>query len=232
MGRCRSNTSSRWLSVYGWPCDNSVGSRRHHFSFTPSLGSRAIGEVIHLKDRISSSQKHAKQRHPIFGRQRTIGGIQRIAQDMTLLVVAINAGACAVKMVPRGTCQSRLHHGCALGMERLLVFDQQVRDLSRADCEAHRPQKIQDLWLAHPICIVESQDPCSDTRSKLTAVASWKSCQRGPFLAGGVIFFFTELDVLGPKCNVLHDDILIPAFPAHRQAGVPSPLPLPQPDQS
>src|SRR2546430_11932917 len=31
LGRCLSNTSSSWLSVYVWSCDNSVGSVRHHF---------------------------------------------------------------------------------------------------------------------------------------------------------------------------------------------------------
>ena len=35
------------------------------------------GEVIHLKDRIGSPLKNAKQTQAIFGRQRTIGSIQR-----------------------------------------------------------------------------------------------------------------------------------------------------------
>src|SRR5947209_9730237 len=94
-------------------------------------------------------------------------------------------------------------------MELLLVFDQQVRELSRTDRHAHRAQEVQDLWLAHPICIVKRQDPCSDSGSKLTSVARWKRCQIRPLLAGRGVFFFPEPDVLGTKLNILNDDVLI-----------------------
>src|SRR5450759_5449185 len=63
--------------------------------------------------------------------------------------------------------------------------------------------------LAHPICIVKRQDPFSDSGSKLTRVARWKRCQIRPFLARRVVFFFAEPDVVGPKRNVLYDDVLI-----------------------
>src|SRR5437763_13988890 len=96
---------------------------------------------------------------------------------MTLLVFSIHSGARAVEMLPRATCPSRFQHCCALSMELLLVFDQQVRELSRTDRHAHRLQEVQDLWFAHPICIVQSQDPRSDYGSILTGVTGWQSCQ-------------------------------------------------------
>jgi hypothetical protein len=58
------------------------------------------GEVIHLKDGIGSPLKNAKQTQAIFGRQRRIGGIQRVAEDMTLFVFAIDCCARAVEMLP------------------------------------------------------------------------------------------------------------------------------------
>src|SRR5205085_8744305 len=132
-----------------------------------------------------------------------------VAEDMTLLIFAIHSGTCAVEMLPRATCQSSFHHCCALSMELPLVFDQHGRELSRTHRHAYRLQEVQDFWLTHPICIIESQDPCSDSGSKLTGVARWKSRQIRPFVAGRGVFFFTEPDVLGTKRNVLHDDVLI-----------------------
>src|SRR5947209_17156481 len=127
---------------------------------------------------------------------------------MTLLVFSIHSGARAVEMLPRATCQSRFHHCCALSMELLLVFDQQVRELSRTDRHAHRAQEVQDLWLAHPICIVKRQDPCSDSGSKLTSVARWKRCQIRPLLAGRVVF----LDRKSTRLNSSHANISYAVF--------------------
>jgi hypothetical protein len=75
----------------------------------------------------------------------------------------IHAGTRAVEMLPRTTCSSRFHHSCALRMELLLVFDQHSRKLSCTNRHAYCLQKVQDLWLAHPICIVERQDPCPNS---------------------------------------------------------------------
>src|SRR5256885_1138862 len=147
--------------------------------------------------------------------------MQGVAEVMQLFVFAIAAGALTAEMLPGGTGETRLQDVCLLSMELLLVFDQHVRKLSRTDRHANRLQEVQDFWLAHPICIIESQDPRSDSRSKLTGVARWKSRQIRLLVAGRVIFFFAELDVLGTKRNVLHDHILIAAFPEHRQARVP-----------
>src|SRR5947209_10045674 len=135
-------------------------------------------------------------------------------------------------MLPRATCQSSFHHCGTLSMEQPLVFYQKVGELSSTDRHANCLQEVQDFRLAHPCCVVESQDPRSDSGSKLTGVASWKSRQIRPFLTGRVVFFFAEPNVLGTKRNILHDDVLIAAFPEHQQARVPHQPSPPQPDQS
>src|SRR5258708_1663924 len=103
---------------------------------------------------------------------------------MRLLMGAIDCGASAVQMLPRGTGETRLHYVCTLSMELLLVFDEQVRELSRTDQQANGLQKVQDFWLAHPICIVQRQDPRSHFRPKLALVACRKISQIRSPIAG------------------------------------------------
>ena len=109
-------------------------------------------------------------------------------------------------------------------MERLLVFDQQVRELSGADVHANGLQEVEDFWFTHARCVVKRQGPCSDSGSKLTSVARWKRCQIRPFLAGRGVFLFAERDILGAELTILDDHVLIAAFPGHRQgAGADQP---------
>ena len=60
-------------------------------------------EVIAPEDRISTSLKHPKHAHPIFGRQRTVSRVERIGQDMAVLILPIDPRPRAVKMVPGRT---------------------------------------------------------------------------------------------------------------------------------
>src|ERR1700692_30943 len=103
---------------------------------------------------------------------------------MTLLLCAIDCGACTVEMLPGRTGEAGLNNVCTLSMELLLVLDQQARKLPRTDRHSHGLQEVQDFRLAHPICVVQSQDPCSHFRSKLACVACRKISQIRPLLAG------------------------------------------------
>ncbi len=167
------------------------------------------GKVVHLKDGIGSPLQHAKQAETIFARQRQVGGIQGVAEDMTLFLFPIDGRTGTVEMVPWATCQSGIPHGSTFRMEQLLVFDQQIGELSRADRHSYRVQEVQNIGLAHPICIVQRQDPCFDSGSKLTVVAGWKRRQIGLFVTGRVIFFFAKSDAVRAKRNVLHNHLFI-----------------------
>src|SRR6478672_25751 len=96
---------------------------------------------------------------------------------MTLVGFAIDGGARAVEMLPGATCQPGFAYGGTLIMEDLLVFDQHGREVSRTDRHAHCVQEVQNLWLTHPTCIVQRQDPGFDSGSKLSAVARGKGRQ-------------------------------------------------------
>src|SRR5437764_9725358 len=111
-------------------------------------------------------------------------------------------------MLPRATCQSSFHHCGTLSMEQPLVFYQKVAELSSTDRHSNCLQEVQDFRLAHPCCVVDSQDPRSDAGSKLTGGASWKSRQIRPFLTGRVVIFFAEPNLLGTQRKILHYDSL------------------------
>src|SRR5437879_5012187 len=112
---------------------------------------------------------------------------------MTLLVLAVHPGSCAVQVLPGATSQSGPHHCRTLVMELLLVLNQEIGKLSGTHVHSNRVQKFEDFRLTHPSRVVESQHPGSDSRPKLALVASRKSGQIRLLLAGRVVFFFAEL---------------------------------------
>src|SRR5258708_20870989 len=109
---------------------------------------------------------------------------------MTLLVFAIDSGARAVKVLPEGTGEARLHDVGTLRMELLLVFDKQVRELSCAHQHANRLQEVQNFWLTHSTSVVECQHPGSDSRPKLALLPSSHFSQIRPLLPRLQVFFF------------------------------------------
>ena len=114
------------------------------------------GELIALEEGISSTLKNPKHRDPIFGRGGAVGGVQWVAEHMTLLILTVDSRPRTVEMVPRGAGETCLQDLRTLGMEQLVVFDQQVRKLTRTNAHANRVQHLQDFGLTHLTLVVES----------------------------------------------------------------------------
>src|SRR6266566_5771982 len=96
---------------------------------------------------------------------------------MTVLVLPVHPGSGTVEVLPRATGESCPHHCRTLGMERLLVLNQEIGDLSCTDIHPHRVPQFQDFRLTHPTCIVEGEHPCSDSRPKLPFITRRKISQ-------------------------------------------------------
>src|SRR5579859_4938675 len=94
-------------------------------------------------------------------------------------------------------------------MEDLLVLDQDVGDLPRADRQAHRFQQFFDLRLTHPRSIGQREDPRPHAGAKLAVVARGQGGQIRPLRARRVELLFAEQHVVGSKDNVLDDHIHI-----------------------
>ena len=103
---------------------------------------------------------------------------------MTVLILPIDPRSRAVEMLPRRAFEASLYHRCTLGVERLLIFDQQIRKLPSADLHAYRVQHLQDFGLTHLSSRIQSQHPGSDPRSKLAMVACWQFRQLRRPMAG------------------------------------------------
>jgi hypothetical protein len=127
------------------------------------------GKVVHLKDGIGSPLQHTKEAETIFARHRRVGGIQAVAEDMTLFLFAIDGGAGTARMLPWATCQPGIPHGSVFRMERLLVFDQHIRELPSTDRHSHGVQEVQNVGLA---CSATFADRVS-TRF-ISAMTTWR----------------------------------------------------------
>src|SRR5438552_6484295 len=114
---------------------------------------------------------------------------------MTLLVLAVHSCPCAVEVLPWAACQSGSYHCRTLGVERLLVLNQEIGKLSGADVHAYRLQQFEDFRLTHPACVIQSQHPGSDSRPKLAMVTGRQSSQICLLIAGRVVFLFAKLTV-------------------------------------
>src|SRR6266446_870337 len=91
---------------------------------------------------------------------------------------AVDPRARVVEMLPGATGKPRLVESVLLLVEDRLVFDQEVRHLPVRNLDAHTPQQLGHLCLAHLGPEVEHQRQPLDPRTKLAAVA-WRQGRQG-----------------------------------------------------
>ena len=122
------------LLLVGQPCDDLLAP----FGGYSQLFQKAQGQFIHPKGGIGSAQQNPKQTQAVFGCCGAVGRIERVAEHMTVLVLSIDPRPRAVEVLPWAPGEACSHHLRPLGMERLLIFDQQVGKLPGTHRHAKR----------------------------------------------------------------------------------------------
>jgi hypothetical protein len=82
------------------------------------------------------------QREPVFVGPGEVGGVVGVAQDVTMLVLPIDAGGGVVHVLPVAAGQTGSPDGLLLGVPAILRFDQQIRDLPAGDGNAKLGEEL------------------------------------------------------------------------------------------
>ena len=104
-----------------------------------------------------------------------VSRVQRIADNMAIVIVAINSGPGFINMLPGTAAQTGPVEFIFFCMPEFLIFGQQIGDLSRRDMDPKVGQKFLDLWLGHPAGIVLDDDQRPQAWAKLTLIATRQS---------------------------------------------------------
>ena len=90
----------------------------------------SLGLLIEPEDPLPMIPQHIDHRHPVLARRGTVGRVEGIAQDMTMLVFSLHPGAGVIQLLPGAARQPRLHNGLFLLLQPLLPLRQQPPDLT------------------------------------------------------------------------------------------------------
>ncbi len=66
----------------------------------------------------------------VFVRTGEVGGVVGVAENVAILILAIDPSARVIRMLPLCTGQTRRHYLCLFLMPGLLAFDQKVGNLT------------------------------------------------------------------------------------------------------
>src|SRR5207302_303062 len=81
--------------------------------------------------------EHVDNGQPIFPGSGEVSPIQRIADDLAVLVYAIHARASVIHVLPRAAVQSGFHNGLLFLLEFRVGAREPRRDLTAGDHDAH-----------------------------------------------------------------------------------------------
>ncbi len=127
-----------------------------------------------------------------------------------MLIDPIHPQAGVVDVLPRATVQASLIQALFFEVELLLLFDQQVGDLSLRDRDPDVLEKFFDLGFTGVDGIVQYYRRGFDPRPKLPLIARWQLGQIGLLLTRRIKLLFPKTDIVRRNLNILHDNVLVP----------------------
>ena len=146
--------------------------------------------------------EHIQHAQPILARRGVVGGVERVAEHVAVLVAAIDAGWPLVQVLPGSTRQPRPVDRLRLSVPLLLPFDQQVGKLPSGDDDANILEHLGDLRFAHLAAVIPTQGQALQPRAKLATVPRRQGRQIGLPSGAGVPLLFAKADRVRPEHHV------------------------------
>ena len=107
------------------------------------------GFLIEAEYPLAPVTQHVNYGQPVLPGSSEVSPIQRIADDLAVLVYTIHARASVIHVVPRAAVQSGFHNSPLFLLQFRIGAREPRRDWAAGDQDAHVVQQIRDLGLRH-----------------------------------------------------------------------------------